>query len=123
MIINITHRSEKVSPAVKSKIEDWLNNSQERYDIINSAQVTIDSIERGDEIEATLHANGKEIYAKTHGSNLFAAIDSLADKIDRQLSKAKDKMNAKKGGPRHLHPIVEELDIPLDEELEAQMSS
>lgn len=113
MIINITHRSEKVSPAVKEKIEDWLNHSQDRYDIINSAQVTIDSIERGDEIEATLHTNGKEIYAKTQAANLFAAIDSLTDKIDRQLAKAKDKMTSKKGGPRHLQPIEES--IPDDE--------
>jgi putative sigma-54 modulation protein len=110
MIINITHRSDKVSAAVKEKIEDWLNHSQERYDIINSAQVTIDSIERGDEIEATLHTNGKEIYAKTSAPNLFAAIDSLTDKIDRQLAKAKDKMNAKKGGPRHLEPAADPVD-------------
>ena len=109
MIINITHRSEKVSPAVKEKIEGWLNHSQDRYDIINNAQVTIDTLERGDEIEATLHTNGKEIYAKTQAANLFAAIDSLTDKIDRQLAKAKDKMTSKKGGPRHLQPIEEAI--------------
>lgn len=107
MIINITHRSDKVSPSVKEKIELWLNNSQERYDIITSAQVTIDSIERGDEIEATLHTSGKEIYAKASAANLYAAIDALADKIDRQLGKAKEKMSSKKGGPRHLEPISE----------------
>ncbi len=114
MIINITHRKDKVSPAVREKIEDWLHNSQERYDIITSAQVTIDTIERGDEIEATLHTNGKEVYAKTQAANLFAAIDSLTDKIDRQLAKAKDKMTHKKGGPRHLEPVP---DILEDDEL------
>ncbi len=114
MIINITHRKDKVSPAVREKIESWLHHSQERYDIITSAQVTIDTNERGDDIEATLHANGKEIYAKTHAPNLFAAIDSLTDKIDRQLAKAKDKMTHKKGGPRHLEP---EPDTTEDEEL------
>jgi len=116
MIINITHRSEKVSPAVKEKIENWLHHSQDRYDIINSAQVTIDSIERGDEIEATLHTNGKEIYAKTKAANLFAAIDSLTEKIDRQLAKAKEKMTSKKGGPRHMEPISEPIS---EEEIEA----
>lgn len=112
MIINITHRTEKVSPAVKEKIENWLNSSQERFDIITSAQVTIDTLDRGDIIEATLHTNGKEIYAKTQAANLFAAIDSLTDKIDRQLTKAKQKMTSKKGGPRHMEPIPE----PISEE-------
>ncbi|MEH6444580.1 MAG: ribosome-associated translation inhibitor RaiA [Oceanospirillaceae bacterium] len=115
MIINITHRTEKVSPAVKEKIENWLHHSQERYDIINSAQVTIDSNDRGDEIEATLHTNGKEVYAKTSAANLFAAIDSLTDKIDRQLAKVKDKMNSKKGGPRHLEPTPDSIE---EDELE-----
>ncbi len=115
MIINITHRHDKVSQSVKDKIESWLHHSQERYDIINSAQVTIESTERGEEIEATLHTNGKEIYAKSSAANLFAAIDSLTDKIDRQLAKAKDKMNAKKGGPRHLEPMPDTVD---DQELE-----
>ncbi|MCJ8339968.1 MAG: ribosome-associated translation inhibitor RaiA [Pseudomonadales bacterium] len=109
MIINITHRNDKVSPAVKDKIESWLKHSQHRYDIINSAQITIDSTERAEAIEATLHTNGKEIYAKTSATNLYAAIDSLTDKIDRQLAKAKEKMSAKKGGPRHLEPIPEPI--------------
>ncbi|EPJ55517.1 MAG: sigma 54 modulation protein/ribosomal protein S30EA [Osedax symbiont Rs2] len=116
MIKNITPRNEKVSPAVKEKIEAWLKHSQERYDIINSAQITIDSMERSEAIEATLHTNGKEIYAKTTAPNLYAAIDSLTDKIDRQLTKAKEKMSSKKGGPRHLEPVPE----PISEaELEA----
>ena len=119
MIINITHRSEKVSPAVKEKIENWLNHSQQRYDIITSAQVTIDTSERGDDIEATLHTSCKEIYAKTHAANLFAAIDSLTDKIDRQLAKAKDKMNSKKGGPRHLEVAAEEIPVEEPSTLEA----
>ncbi|MGB1238808.1 MAG: ribosome hibernation-promoting factor, HPF/YfiA family [Pseudomonadales bacterium] len=118
MIINITHRHEKVSPSVKEKIESWLNSSQQRYDIITSAQVTIASIERGDEIEATLHVNGKDIYAKASGPNLYSAIDSLSDKIDRQLAKAKEKMTSKKGGPRHLEPVSE-----LDDSMELAPSA
>lgn len=118
MIINITHRDDKVSDSVREKIENWLNHSQERVDIITSAQVTIDSIERGIEIEATLHTSGKEIYAKTNAPNLYAAIDSLADKIDRQLTKVKEKMTSKKGGPRHLEPISELSDEPELEQVE-----
>ena len=31
MIINITNRHDKVSPAVRERIEAWLENSQERF--------------------------------------------------------------------------------------------
>ena len=118
MIINITNRHDKVSPALREKIESWLEHSQERYDVISSAQVTLDKTDRLEEVEATLHAAGREINAKASDENLFSALDALAQKIDRQLAKLHDKQVQKKGTPKHTTLIGEDAvnDDDIDDE-------
>lgn len=41
--------------------------------------------------EATLHIPGANIHANADGLDVYAAIDSLVDKLDRQLLKLKEK--------------------------------
>jgi putative sigma-54 modulation protein len=56
-------------------------------------QVTIDTESNQKIAEATLHLDtGSEVFAKATNENLFVAIDSLSDKIDRQLQKTKSKI-------------------------------
>ena len=43
--------------------------------------------------EINIHLRGKEIRAEATDADLYAAIDSLADKLDRQVMKYKEKMN------------------------------
>ena len=43
--------------------------------------------------EATVHASGAELHANADDENMYAAIDGLTDKLDRQLLKHKEKMN------------------------------
>ncbi|RDE24961.1 ribosome-associated translation inhibitor RaiA [Motiliproteus coralliicola] len=113
MKLNINNRQGKVSPALQSKIEEWLEASQDRYGVISSAQINIEQSEREDEVEAILHIKGKDIFAKASGQNLYVAIDTLKDKIDRQLAKAKEKLTNKKGERK---PVPTEDEILVDEE-------
>lgn len=108
MNITINNRQGKVSPAIQEKIGVWLKASQDRFGEISSALVIIEQSERQDEIEATLHIKGKDVFAKATGENLYLAIDALTDKIDRQLIKIKQKMTIKKGASKPSVLIVEE---------------
>ena len=51
--------------------------------------------------EATLHTTGAEIFADADSENLYAAIDSLAHKLDRQVLKHKEKQASFKSTDRH----------------------
>ncbi|WP_417222026.1 ribosome hibernation-promoting factor, HPF/YfiA family [Amphritea sp.] len=114
MNINITNRNDKVSPALREKIEAWLEESQRRYNVITSAQVTIEkSNGKVEVVEATVHATGKDLFAKASEENLFAALDSMAQKIDKQLAKIRDIQTNKKGASV---PVMAEADDILDEE-------
>jgi putative sigma-54 modulation protein len=55
--------------------------------------------------EASIHIAGKDIFAKAEADNLYAALDALADKIDRQLDKIHQKHIGKKGSQK---PVVDE---------------
>lgn len=101
MIINISNRQDKVSPAIRAKIESWLTHNQAHNDIISSVQVTLDKQGRQDRAEAILHAAGQEIVAHADGKNLYAALDALAAKIDRQLSKVRARQTHRKGTAKH----------------------
>ena len=105
MNIKITHRNDKVSDSVKEKVDSWLKCSQERYEVITSAHVIIEKNDREDIAEATIHIAGKDIFAKAAADNLYAALDALSDKIDRQLDKIHQKNVGKKGSQR---PVSEE---------------
>jgi putative sigma-54 modulation protein len=43
-------------------------------------------------IEANVHLSGKDIFCESCDSDMYAAIDSLADKLDRQIIKHKEKI-------------------------------
>jgi putative sigma-54 modulation protein len=42
--------------------------------------------------EATVHINGGELHATSEQTDMYAAIDTLVDKLARQLNKHKDKL-------------------------------
>ena len=49
--------------------------------------------------EANLHTSGAELYADAASDNMYAAIDALVDKLDRQIVKHKEKRNDSRGDP------------------------
>jgi putative sigma-54 modulation protein len=42
-------------------------------------------------IEATVHVRGRDIFCESTDADLYAAIDGLVDKLDRQIIKHKEK--------------------------------
>lgn len=100
MIVNITHRSSKVSEKTRDRIEEWLSTSANRYEDITSASIILNKSNGEDFAEASVHVSGKDIFAKASGSNLYAALDALETKIDRQLGRLHAKqINRKTAAP------------------------
>ena len=46
--------------------------------------------------EVTLHVRGKDLHCSCEEDDLYAAIDLLADKLDRQVLRYKDKRYEKR---------------------------
>jgi putative sigma-54 modulation protein len=54
--------------------------------------LTVEKLEQ--KAEATIQLNGSKIFAEDTQENMYAAIDALVDKLDRQVVKHKQKISA-----------------------------
>ena len=61
----------------------------ERQITSTSVILTVDKLQQ--KAEATVHVSGGELFAIAEHTDLYAAIDALTDKLDRQLIKHKEK--------------------------------
>lgn len=96
MQINISGRHIEVTPALR----DFVNNKMERlgrhFDNITTMQVTL-SIDKQKQIaDASVHIAGAEVFAQAESTDMYASIDALVDKIDRQILKHKGKQEARR---------------------------
>jgi putative sigma-54 modulation protein len=95
MQINITRKNAGVSDSLRAYIEDKLGGLENHHRKLIDSQVLIDVVGRDNFVEVTLHVPGRTLFAKDESTNLRAAIDSCADKLDRQLKKKEEKQRRK----------------------------
>ena len=72
---------------VKSKMDRLERHSRD----LASAEVTLTVEKMRKKAEATVRVSGTRLHANTTEPNMYAAIDLLTDKLDRQLIKHKEK--------------------------------
>lgn len=93
MQINLTGRHLEVTDPLKTFVNDKFARLERHFDHINNVHVIL-SVEKVRQIaEATMHVNGGELFANSEASDMYAAIDLLVDKLDRQVIKHKEKLN------------------------------
>jgi putative sigma-54 modulation protein len=77
-------------------IRDYVHNKLERldnhHDRITTTHVILTVEKLIQKAEAKVHVSGKDLFADASSEDLYAAIDMLADKLDRQLIKHKEKL-------------------------------
>ncbi|MCK0745617.1 ribosome hibernation-promoting factor, HPF/YfiA family [Chromohalobacter nigrandesensis] len=98
MQANITGHHIELTDALRDYVNEKLARLERHYDNITTVQVTL-SIEKERHLAAcTLHAAGADLHADTQCNDMYAAIDALTDKLDRQLVKHKEKVQARAQG-------------------------
>ncbi len=83
-----------VTPAIRSYVEGKLSRIRRHFDHVIEVSVilAVDHLTR--KVEVSCHIAGKDIVAKSDDPDLYAAIDAVADKLDRQVIKYKDRLHA-----------------------------
>ena len=94
MQINLSGHHVEVTDSLRDFINEKFAKLERHFDNINNVYVVL-TVEKLNQIaEATVHLNGKEIHAKASNEDMYASIDSLTDKLDRQIIKYKEKITA-----------------------------
>jgi putative sigma-54 modulation protein len=91
MNLNVSGHHLAVSPAIRSYVESKLERVARHFDHVIDAHVILTVDKQRQKAEATLHVRGKDLHCECEEDDLYAAIDLLADKLDRQVLRYKDK--------------------------------
>lgn len=92
MQINISGHHVELTPAIKNYVNSKLDRLERHHDRITSTNVILSVDKLRQKAEASIHVSGKDFFADCESEDLYAAIDLLTDKLDRQLIKYKEKM-------------------------------
>ena len=101
MQINITGHHVDITPALRAYVEEKLERLERHFDNITNAHVILEIEKDRQKAEATINVSRGRVYADSEDENMYAAIDSLADKLDRQIKKHKEKLKDHHRGEGH----------------------
>jgi putative sigma-54 modulation protein len=94
--LNISGHHLEVTPALRSYVESKIGRVTRHFDHVIDAHVILTANKVKQKAEVTLHVRGKDLHCESEEADLYAAIDLLADKLDRQVLKYKDKLYDKR---------------------------
>ena len=98
MQLSITGHHIDVTEPLKAYVTEKLEKLNRHSDQITNVHVVLSVEKLEQRAEANVHVAGAELFADATTEDLYAAIDLLSDKLDRQLIKHKEKTTA-----RHHH--------------------
>lgn len=95
MQINLTGHHVEITDSLRDYVNSKFSRLERHFDNITIAHVIL-TLEKYQQIaEANLHVSGGEIFANAQHDDMYAAIDGLIDKLDRQIIKHKEKLKQK----------------------------
>jgi putative sigma-54 modulation protein len=92
MNLSVSGHHLEVTPALRSYVQSKLGRVTRHFDHVIDAHVILTANKLMQKAEVTLHVRGKDLHCESEQADLYAAIDLLADKLDRQVLKYKDKI-------------------------------
>ena len=82
----------EVTPALRDYVESKLARLQRHYDQPFDVRTQLSLDKPDHRAEATLNLAGRTLHCDAAAVDMYAAIDLLADKLDRLLMKQKERM-------------------------------
>lgn len=91
MNLHLTGHQLPITPAIREYVAGKLQRITQHFDQVIDVNVimSVDKLEQ--KCEATVHVRGKDIFCESSADDMYAAIDSLIDKLDRTILKHKEK--------------------------------
>ena len=81
-----------ITPAIHGYIEEKLARISRHVDQVMDVDIILSVDKLDQKIEAKVHLSGKDLYCESVDEDMYAAIDGLADKLDRAVLKYKEKL-------------------------------
>ena len=92
MQLNITGHHVDMTDSLHNYVETKFERLERHFDHVTNVHVVLSVEKQRHKAEATLHMSGAEVFANAENEDMYAAIDALTDKLDRQIKKHKEKL-------------------------------
>ena len=91
MNVQVSGHHVEVTQAIRDYVLAKLERIQRHFDQVIDISVVLSVQKLRQKAEISVHMPGKDIHVESDDEDLYAAIDLMMDKLDRQIIKHKDK--------------------------------
>ena len=106
MNLHLSGHHLEITEAMRNHITSKIDRINRHFDHVIDVNITLSIDKLEQKAEANVHLSGKDIFVESRHEDMYAAIDNLLDKLDRQILKHKEKHQEHRGH-RELPPEVE----------------
>ncbi len=92
MQLNITGHQLDITEAIRAYVTGKLEKLERHFDHITNVHVILSVDKVVHRAEAAVHVARGEVFAEAESEDMYAAIDQLIDKLDRQILRHKEKL-------------------------------
>jgi len=94
MQIDITGHHVDLTPALRTYVHNKFERLERHSDHVTGLHVVLTVEKLRHKADATIEVNGATLFANSIEQDMYAAIDCLTDKLDRQIKKHKEKLTS-----------------------------
>ena len=87
----------EITPSMREYVSSKMIRIDRHFDHVIDVNMILTVEKLRQKIEANVHLSGKDIFVESEDSDMYAAIDLLVDKLDRQIVKHKEKLKDRHG--------------------------
>ncbi len=92
MQINLTGHHIEITDSLRTYVDTKFSKLERHFDHISIVNVILNVEKLNQKAEAVVHLSGAEVFASSENTDMYAAIDAMVDKLDRQVIKHKEKL-------------------------------
>ncbi|HPE79801.1 MAG: ribosome-associated translation inhibitor RaiA [Chromatiaceae bacterium] len=97
MQVNLTGHHVDITDALRAYVDEKIARLERHFDHVTNVHVILSVEKLEKKAEATVHVAGADVFADAVHQDMYAAIDSLVDKLDRQVIRHKEKVKSHRG--------------------------
>ena len=91
MNLKLTVNHVEITDSMREYVISKISKITRHFDHVIDVSVILSVEKLKQKAEANVHVRGKDIFVETDSEDMYASIDSLVDKLDRQILKHKEK--------------------------------
>ncbi|MDH3327305.1 MAG: ribosome-associated translation inhibitor RaiA [Gammaproteobacteria bacterium] len=118
MKIDLSGHHVDITDSLRAYVDEKIGRVEKHFDRVTDVHVVLSVEKQAQKAEATIHVKGNKIFAHAENADMYAAIDSLTDKLDRQIIKHKEKITNHRSKPVRIDDTEKsDTDLDLDDDL------